>query len=551
VDEFGGFPTGEPFPSTAALWDAYERAGRIIELVPPSGVSEFYSHLHYSSAMGWAFNERGDEAHNTGYRYGDDGVQVGVHYAVALQIGASAEIDPPEEAAELQFELDGMRGDATRKATFEAVMWKIDRFTKEQCDVYLLRLNDEKVTDIYDEIDALELGGIATGSASCTKAGEGKLWWPSPYQPQIKFYEPQLGYLLSHDLRPDRVDAPRDPECDTTMHVFFVGNELKWAKYFYDPRTVTVGWTGDSLFEFQNTPVGTKYRAQTYGATGVPAGFYTNDVDPREEQPERMDEYYMRGTDKGYYLWIFSVDHWTVPFAPNYGNGDLNHVRHKKFLKEYDSYFDKYRRRGGAVVVPAWFRECMFVADKWQEHIRSSVHGWGWQGVQDPHSGFEAVGDGDNLVDALLYSMFPTELYEYTKNYADEGIWLAIGDEVIFRGNPNEVLGENAGDQWFGPEVDTANITVTMIANNSNSPRVIINRNYSGYSAAVLTTLWFLPSPDPVDGSTQFLGATANSFGGSECLIYTEDINGAKNVVVGTPQDPSFESIRPIFVGAV
>jgi hypothetical protein len=501
--------------------------------------------------MGWAFNERGDEAHNTAYTYGDDGVQVGIHWAVQMQINSSDDIETSDNKFDLKSELDEFRADPVRKATFEAVMWKIDRLTDEDVETYLLRLNNERPRDIYDEIDNLELDAMAAASCSATQAGTGKLWWPSKLQPQIKFFEPQLGYLLSHDLRPDRADAPRDPYCDTTVHVFFVGNELKWAKYFLDPRTVSGGWQGDSQFEFQNTPVGQKSMQYVRGSVGVPAGYYTADVDPREEQPESVDEYFMRGTDRGYWLRWFGLDHWTIPIALNYGNGDRLQVRHKKFLKEYDSYFAKSRRRGGGVVVPAWFRECMLVADLWKEHIRSTHHGWYWQNVIDPNCGGEYVGDGDSNIDILLYSMFPSELYDYTKDYADEGPWLQVGDPLFIQGDPNAILGSNAGDQWFGPESDIANLTVTMIANSEHSPRVIINRDYAGYAAATIVTKWFLPSPHPDYGDTQYFDATANSYGDGTALIHMTDIDTGPRITTGMPSDNAFEDRLPVFVGVV
>jgi hypothetical protein len=547
IDEFGGFPSGEPFPSTAAMWDAYVRAGRIVELAPPSRVSDFYSHLQYSSAMGWAFNERGDEAHNTAYRYGDDGVQVGVHYATQLSIGATQEIDPPDEAAELKTELDGLR--VSRASTFEAVMWKIDRLEEGVLESYLLRLNSEPAADIYDEIDALELAPLASGTCTVTKAGEGKLWWPTRFQPQIKFFEPQLGYLLSHDLRPDRADAPRDPECDTTVHVFFAGNELKWAKYFHDPRRVAGGWSGDDEFVSLHTPVGTFKRYFTRGSTGVASQYYTNDIDVRQEFGDSVDEYTYRGYDRGYPQYIFEVDHFAEPPA-NFGAGDRYWSRNKLFRKEFDSRFDLQRESVAAVAVPAWHREAMVVATVVGEYMRDGVDTWYWQGVVDPNYGLEYVGDGDALVDQLAYSHFDEvdAIYAITKPFADEGPWCSIGDEVVFSGS---MPPSNQGGSTFIPGYRTRTLTVTLISASAHSPQVVRTETREGDAASLWNVKWFVPSPHPDFGDTQYYHSTQNCAGESECLVYLEDVDGAKNVTVGTPQDSAFESRLPIFVGVV
>lgn len=85
VDTFGGFPTGEPFPPGLEAWI---RAGRVQRLLTREDMAPFYDYNPYSSVMGWAFNLRGDEAHNTAWRMGEDGFQRGVHYAIAFNIGA-------------------------------------------------------------------------------------------------------------------------------------------------------------------------------------------------------------------------------------------------------------------------------------------------------------------------------------------------------------------------------------------------------------------------------------------------------------------------------
>lgn len=428
-------------------------------------------------------------------------------------------------------------------------MWKIDRLTEEQLEDYLLRLNDEPVSAVYDDIDALELDGLASGSCSVTKAGEGKLWWPSKFQPQIKFFEPQLGYLLSHDLRPDRVDAPSDIECDTTVHVFFSGNELKWAKFFNDPRTVDGGWGGDDEFIANYSPVGHFERYYRRGPTSVNAQFYTNDVDVREEQPESEDRYTYDGQDRGYSQYIFEIDHYAVPPA-NHGAGDLLWSRRKLFFKSGTDRFEKVRLTGCAVVVPAWFRESMLIAGSLFEHLRDGVDRWHWQVVTDPNYGLEYAGDGDNKVDENSYSNLDSvsELYALTKPFADEGIWCNPGDEVAFSG---ALPPTNQGASTFIPGYTFRTLTITMVCPSDHSPRVVKVETRTGSDASLWEPKWFVPSPHPDFGDTQYHHATMNAYGDSDALIYLEDIDGSRNVIVGTPEDAAFESRLPIFIGVV
>jgi hypothetical protein len=550
LDDFGGFPSGEPFPSTGALWDAYVRAGRIITLAEPAAVAEFYQHLHYSSAMGWAFSEDGGEAHNTAYTYGDDGVQIGVHWAVQMQIGASDEIDPPDNAIDLNNDLNEMAS----HGTFDAVMWKIDRLSESEIEGYLLRLNSERTEDVYDDIDAIELDGLASGSASAKEASHGFLYWPSRYQPQIKFYEPQLGYLLSHDLRPDISTAEAPDICDTTVHVFFVGNELKWAKFFRDIRTTQSGFGGDDQFIAQYTPQGSFYRYWSETGLGVPTQFYTNDIDIRAEVGGRQIDYYYNGTSRGFRQYHFTIDHWTEP-PVGFDGGSVLWCRNKLFFKELTTVHDIHRSQSCAICVPAWFRESMFVATMTDYFDRGTTHSWHWQGVTDPNYGYDRSGDGDTLVELLPYSHFDevNEVYALTKPFADEGQWCNIGDEIEFSGSmPSSTEGEttNVRDPYRIKVFE-----VTLIANSPQSPKVVKTETREGDpdlgSISLWEPLYFLPSPDPDDGSTQYHHATANSYGDSDCLIYLNDINGTENVAVGSPEDSAFVERLPVFVGVV
>lgn len=549
LDEFGGFPTGEPFPSSGALWDAYVRAGRIIELAPPEELAEFYQHLYYSSAMGWSFSGNGHEAHNTAYRFDPDFMQSGVHFAIAMSIGETQAIEPDDSAQELKTALSAMRADATRRATFEAVMWKIDRLTEEEVDDALRDMISRPARDVYDEIDEMVLEPLAPANSNVDKVSDGRLYWPAKFGPQIKFPEPLLGYLVTHDLRPEGPVVVDEPICDTTVHVFFVGQELKWAKYFHDPRAIPGGWFGDDEFICTYLPVGTAQRWFVQGPIKITSQYYTNDIDAREEYGVRLDMYTYKGTDMGYPFCGFITDHYTTPVA-NYGAGDRSITRQKLFYKEVASRFGTYRLRAAAIAVPFWFRDSMMVAEKTRDYLRDGTDRWGWQFVADPNGGIEKVGDGDNNLDVLTTTAADTvsEIYALTKDFADEGVYLSVGvplEEQMYGALPNS----NEGETTFIPGSDVGKLTVTMVANSDHSPRLMKQETRNPDEG--WAPLWFLPSPHPDTGDVQYIEATKNSFGDAEVLVHQEDINVDRRVTVGSPEDSDFVTRLPIFVGVV
>lgn len=84
VKLFGGVPSGEPFPTGAALPAAIE-AGTVIELASATDMDPAYSKTSYSTAMGWSFNEAGTEAHNTCYSEAA-GVYTSYHYKLDISL---------------------------------------------------------------------------------------------------------------------------------------------------------------------------------------------------------------------------------------------------------------------------------------------------------------------------------------------------------------------------------------------------------------------------------------------------------------------------------
>lgn len=72
LNEFGGLPSGEPFPTLAGDITTYIAAGKILRLLTSADLAPFYAMPGgYSPTFGWAFNDTGNEAHNTGWSWRD------------------------------------------------------------------------------------------------------------------------------------------------------------------------------------------------------------------------------------------------------------------------------------------------------------------------------------------------------------------------------------------------------------------------------------------------------------------------------------------------
>lgn len=97
VDEFGGLPSGEEFPSGATLSKAIAD-GKVLQLLSAAALADFYALSPYALHWGWAFSEDGKHAHATAYEritgeyYYEDGglvtpnVMVGSHWGIEFNL---------------------------------------------------------------------------------------------------------------------------------------------------------------------------------------------------------------------------------------------------------------------------------------------------------------------------------------------------------------------------------------------------------------------------------------------------------------------------------
>ena len=196
--------------------------------------------------MGWAFNSKGTEAHNTAYKYGDDGFQRGVWYQVNISIGPVIENRQPNAP-------------------------------------------------------------IAVGTATIRKQHDSPIY-TSPvrgtsrarYVP-IKFHEPLLPGLLSHEGVPQAEAAGLPPpQSDAVMFVMFVDDELKTVRYFHNGQSDLNVTVDDEREGVECLYGGAWNTTSTYGTRSFPIMMYTNDFDDRRVLQESVNTVARVSTRMGY-----------------------------------------------------------------------------------------------------------------------------------------------------------------------------------------------------------------------------------------------------------
>ena len=304
LDRFGGMPSGEGFPREAEAFEAWRRAGVIVKL---GSTSEFYRHIAYTIACGWSFNSAGTEGFNTCYSYDDKGIARGLAFKMRASIGALPERGylpptPPVKGVERergQVYLAQLLGALSYTPQHNAIRYKLRRADEGQI---MDRARRQKFV-VEEEVahwDALEMTPIASGSANVVKVGDGALYHPAKFkfQPQIKFPDPAQGACMSFDFTPaEPVAKDERPRCDTTMFGYYVGDELRVIKYFYDPRQFDI----DSVDDFDACmTVGAWTKQEFRGGATLAGHFYSSDWDEREELPNELKTTNIVGKDLGY-----------------------------------------------------------------------------------------------------------------------------------------------------------------------------------------------------------------------------------------------------------
>lgn len=305
LNRFGGMPSGENFPVHSDSFQSWLRAGVIIKICE---CAEFYEHVMYSSACGWAVNDSGTEAFNTCYDYDEDeGLGFGLAYKIQLRLSpaensgrlpTSFDLDSDEKARKLDAYLSMLYRQLTANTARElAIKYKIRRVPIGQI---LARINNQGESEV-DYWDNLELPPIASHSGVMTRVGKGWLYHGAPFihQPQIKFAEPFLRGCVSHNFLPleNGVGKSSYPSSDTIMYGYYQGDSLVVVKYFRDGRT----FTAETVDNYEDCmTVGAWEQTTTSGASSLLGHFYTSEIDERTPKAESATVTKIVGTDLGY-----------------------------------------------------------------------------------------------------------------------------------------------------------------------------------------------------------------------------------------------------------
>jgi hypothetical protein len=564
LDEFGGFPTGESFPSERAIVDAMIRAGELLELLKPADLQPFYDHSFYSSAMGWAFSESGREAHNTAYRYTDEGVQKGVHYAINLAISATRLTGAAEGAAAIR---DRVRAASVNIENGTERRPILERKAMRLSAAQVLELN--RIADHAEfvaRLDEITVAPIATGSANIRLQREGYLINPGTRPAyQIKYHEPLLGYLLSHDFQPDLAGRTVRKFCDTTMHVFWDGEELKWVRYFYDPNATAPGTDIDDDYE-ECMLVGSWTRTTTTGARAVTRGYYTGDYDDRQTLGEsetitRIKSEYIGAT--------------TVRVADDPADFRRNEATRTHTFKKFS---DVTRESGQdiltAIAVPNGSREAYYMAfmryaesysrTQSYQYVQQGDKYWaeGWRCIISTagfaywpsdmrecppgcdtrinYAGYQGTINNPRVARYVFEQDFPCV------DFTDKGPWVKKCDnlDALVYHIPLPTLPATITEDV--PR--KAHLEVRLVLGGEPRQRVVHARDYR--DSSWVYPMWFVPSPDPDTGIEQFIACTFSTLGDRPSAAYDTDINNGSDRY-GSPAYSTMGGSNTCYLGVI
>ncbi|MGO4700295.1 hypothetical protein [Dyella sp. 2RAB6] len=563
LDRYGGFPTGEGFPPTEQL-EAWIRAGRVLRLQSHDDLQPFYAHSSYSSQLGWAFNARGDEAHITAWRYGDDDVQRGVHYMVPLQIGAIVPVKPAAGVNGLRRAFGKLTGVAY-KDRLPAALWKLDRlsdFEARWARAALARSVDEAFT----YVDGLVLDPLASASAHLSKVSEGALWYPPRARLEVgyvaRFPEPLIGLLVAHSMKPASDTAPAPARCDTTIHVYFDGNEMKWVKFFQDNSAGAPGGSDDDFEPCMY--IGNWPAHSDGGALRVPSMFYTNDLDDRAELATTTSDTRIHGDDLGYCA-ITCNDSIVNPSV-----GTARRRKRFRLTTETNTVYSPSLSTGMAV--PFYEREAYYYAvqhadqgrmrtvtaqhveltDPWYCNYKRNFPGYYGQyaGSGTPEDPWRPV----HLLDVNGYG--PNEyrtadpdspLYDDgapCADVADSGPWVQGGDnlDVMAYSIPEPPLPAPV----IQSSPPSGHYDVFLVASGGIGVSRVASVDSSDFG------FWPLFTPDSQDGGSadQYAEASQNAAGRATSLRSSSNLNGALRIF-GWPAWPGMEHGYLTYIGVI
>ena len=501
LDELGCLPTGEGFPIGKAFQEKLDK-GDILQLLPPAGLKDFYRLSAYSSVCGWAFNEKGNEAHNVGYMWPEgDTFQKGYWYQININIGpVNKEREPGQP--------------------------------------------------------------IASGSANLRKQQEGYLYSPPVRKSfiPVKYYEPLLPGLMSHSAKPTK-PSEYVVDCDTVVFVAFMNGDLKTARYFKLGKTESHKTTTDDRSPGECLLEGSWTWTSTSGSRSLPAMPYTNDIDPRAVLEEHFTTSTLTSNSLGFdppqfsdfiespetcFVWRSKV--WKQVTVSEERGGESRsacfvvpaHSREAYYYFEGHSY--NGGRKGHTLTQYAYVMD-PYTYYGWRKFHRIGPPPW------PPGYGCDLSNCGGKHTERrIMCEVFDTSGYSGPwslggsndcRSYADGGPWARQCQDVLSLCSATPPVRNSTYVPWDkGTDFKGK---WNFVSDGLNGPvSGTTTENQHGYA--------MVPSPDPETRLIQFIFAEHSAIG-DDCVIYTKGFFGDRVVTGYTPVPLAQNDGMPLFIG--
>ena len=503
LDELGCLPTGEAFP-TGKTYQEKLAKGDIIQLLGPNDLQDFYRLSGYSSICGWAFNEKGNEAHNVGYYWPEEDVfQKGYWYQININIGPVNKKRKPGQP-------------------------------------------------------------VATGSANLKLQSEGYLYSPPVKKSfiPVKYYEPLLPGLLSHSAKPT---GPSEfaVDCDTVVFVAFMNGDLKTARYFKLGQAESHGEYTDERSPGECLVEGTWTWTSTTGSRSLSPMPYTNDIDPRAVLEEHFTTSTLTSNSLGFdppqftdflespetcYIWRNKVYRQTVVSEQRVGEAQGACFVVPGYSREAYYYFEGHYYNGGRSGSTSVSYEYIMdpnVGYGWRKFPRINPSQWpaGW--------GCNSGNCGGKHEERRVMCLVREEGSEVgghfshvlgsmgqCRSYADSGLWMHQCQDVLSLCSAEPPWRKSTYVEWDkGRDFEG---TWNFYSDGLNGPATgPITEDQYDYAMT--------PSPDPKMGLIQSIFAEHSAIG-EDCVIYTKGF-GDRVVTGYTPVPLAQNDGMPLFIG--
>lgn len=494
-EELNCIPSGEAFPNTTAELNRALTRGDVLRLMEPSALAPFYSKSPYSTALGWAFGDSGREAHNTAYGYETGAeTQTGYHYQINISLSA---------------------------------------------------VNNSRLSGTP----------IGTGSASLVIQSQGGLWGAGKLGKYLPFkpHEPLLPGLLSHDASPLNGGAA-PPFCDTTVFVSFVGDDLKVAKFYYNPDQDIYNTIDDPRYPGECLLAGNWDIVETSGTRSFPKMMYTNDIDQRRTLQERVKLTQIVSKDLGYDPPYFS----DFIEAPEY----CAVARNRVFENTTTITTTGGESINAVIAIPQFSRSAYYYAygQRATENLKSTFKQYYY--VQDPNRAYgwrkfvqisQPPISEDCILNRFACGTTHTDRRIICLSYETDG----SGPWVVGGGSGNACYEFADHGEWLTvcqpiePLCSGVAPTRTPTSSSTNAGTKteallsLVTPSYNGPLEIPMEYIafqdWERPSPDPDTLEVQRIDSTYSTLG-EDALVYRNDFVG-----YGTQL---FKGVSPVTIGA-